>query len=251
MLVLRGCRKRSTSPGAVFGVRPITSRLGAAHRIQRARHAQSPAPHGMGINHSPGHVRMAEQFLDTPDIGIGRQKMGSEAVPKRMAGHSRGQPGRSCGFFYGLLNHGLMDMVAAHDTRARVLRRPEKGTAGVASIWPSEVGRNVAEEPGLLFVGARQSGLGRHSLPPRRPVRRQVNAKRGPSLICGATCSECRDLLVRCRLYCPVVFVSFLPLQDSPWVGYSLLFNQPVLSRFTAGEQLMPSLHLRRRRSSH
>lgn len=133
MLVLRGCRKRSTSPGAVFGVRPITSRLGAAHCIQRARHAQSPAPHGIGINHSPGHVRMAEQFLDTPDIGIGRQKMGSEAVPKRMAGHSRGQPGRSCGFFHGLLNHGLMDMVAAHDARARVLRRPAgKRTAGVA-----------------------------------------------------------------------------------------------------------------------
>jgi hypothetical protein len=77
---LTGCqfRGRETAGGVECGLDVCGPQL--VEQIERATNPGDAALHDVGINHGGGHVLVAEQLLDRPDVVSLFQQVGGEAV---------------------------------------------------------------------------------------------------------------------------------------------------------------------------
>jgi hypothetical protein len=73
----------------------------------------------MGVDLRRLHIAVAEQFLHGADVITVLQQMGSEAVPEGVQGDGLGQAGTARGGVDGLLNRGLVQVMAGGRAEAR------------------------------------------------------------------------------------------------------------------------------------
>lgn len=88
-------------------------------KIQRALCLlQRPGFHGVGVNHGGLQICVAEQFLNGPDVVVGRQQMAGEAVAQSVRRGAFGDLSFANRPLKHLLKGGLMHMVAPQFTGA-------------------------------------------------------------------------------------------------------------------------------------
>lgn len=119
-------RKRSSTAGCrlTFDSAPAKSLKNLKLQVvQRTAHSQTGAVEHMGVDHSRGYIGMAQQFLDRTDIGTVRQQMGGKGVTQSVGRHPLGEIGSPCRLADGILQGGVLDMMAPPDAAARVNRQ--------------------------------------------------------------------------------------------------------------------------------
>jgi len=106
--------------------------------IQWAAHGEAAAIKDVSVNHGSLHIRVAEEFLHSPDIIPGFEEVGGERVAERMAGGVFGNTGSAHSLFEGPLQARGVYVVTAHDVGARVPgQRPGwKDTRSVPCPFP-------------------------------------------------------------------------------------------------------------------
>jgi len=90
--------------------------------IEGAAHGQGASVEDVGVDHGCPHVLMSEEFLHGSDIVAIFKEVRGEAMAEGVAGHALVDPRPASGFFDGLLETALADVMAADRTRSRVLR---------------------------------------------------------------------------------------------------------------------------------
>jgi len=83
-------KNRGKGRGPQDSVPHSPSRLPSS--IQRTAHPQPALPQHVRVNHRGGHVVVAQQFLDRPDVGASLEQRRGKRVPKRVAAHALGDP---------------------------------------------------------------------------------------------------------------------------------------------------------------
>lgn len=77
----------------------------------------------VGIDHGGFYIVVTERFLDGADIGAGGEQMGGVGVAEGVCVHVLGYIGFSTGLAYGVLQHGIEDVVALFAARTRIDRQ--------------------------------------------------------------------------------------------------------------------------------
>ena len=70
----------------------------------------------MGVDHGGADVFVSEQFLDGADVVAVLEEVGGKGVAKGMTGDTFSDAGFAGGFFYGALEAGGFEVVAAGKT---------------------------------------------------------------------------------------------------------------------------------------
>ena len=89
-------------------------------QVERAADGEATSVKDVRVDHGRLHIRVAEEFLHSPDIIPGFEEVGGERVAERMAGGVFGNAGSAHSLFEGPLQARGVYVVAAHEVGARV-----------------------------------------------------------------------------------------------------------------------------------
>ena len=107
------CKSASTEEIAAHGHVLTPGRYVGAEAVERAHDAHGPAVDDVRVDHRRGHGLVAQEGLDGADVRAGLEQVRREAVAEGVAGDALGDAGEAGGGADGLLDDGLVEVVAA------------------------------------------------------------------------------------------------------------------------------------------